>query len=298
MDKKKVIYGVGAVALVGIAYYLYNKNKSVTKSTTNVAPPDNSTLNDGTMGMGIVPPSMMSSTMLNSGNTSNVVAVRPSTPIGAGEVVPSTNDVTLFVDPPTMTPRATPYTAYVVGSNSYYFADSTLFTNDVNSILSNASIPLTQKTSAINVLRQLAIDSVTANIAIYGGVLGLTKKQDAFNSINSISDSAIAQVQTQLNALLTSSPIKVTTSPTTTTTSSTPVLTKAFDGSFTYADGTRLRSRKNSLSGFVNLSGTLGGDCCKNLTCAPRAQCGTWLVQIAPNTYQKKCGCTYDITKQ
>lgn len=255
MDKK-LVYGVGAIGLIGIAYYLYNKNNNTTRSGNELLPPDNSMTSDATMGMEInpYPPMLVRDNPMYALNdptlTGGVVAIRPSTPSGAGEVVSSTMDVTLFVDPPSNIPRPTPYTTYVVGSNSYYFADSTFFTNDVNSILSNASIPLTQKTSAINVLRQLAIDSVMANTAIYGGILGFTKKQSALDSINLVSDDAIAQVQSQLTAIVTGGVKTTPTTTTTTTTTSSPVLVKGFDGSFSYADGRRFRSRKNSLRGF------------------------------------------------
>lgn len=277
MDKKKVIiYGVGGVALVGIALYLYNKNKAQTKSATDVTAPDNS-MNDGTMGMGVVairPDTPMSAGAVVPTNvatpsgivvpvvvppTGNVTGAYSPNPSYQGGVVgdkvtttPSTNDVTLFVDPPTTTPKVSPYSAYVVGSNSYYFADSVSYTNDINAILSNASIPLTQKTSAINVLRQLAIDSVTANTAIYGGILGFTKKQTALDSINSISDTAIANVQSQLSAIVSGAIKSPTTTTTTTTSTSSPVLVRAFDGGFSYADGRRYGGRKIGLSGFKN----------------------------------------------
>jgi len=299
MDKR-IIYGVGGVALVGIAYYLYNKSKNDTRSGTDITPPDMSMGNGGSMSMGdatmgsvvAVRPSTPSNagainptpeivtttpsgstatigsgsgayspnpnaigdnkftsspSTSSSSSTSSVVAVRPSTPSGAGEVVPSTNDVDLFVDPPSTTPRVSPYSPYVVGSNIYYYMDETLFTNDVNAILSNNAIPPSQKTTAINGLRQLAIDSIVSNVAIYGNVLQSAKKTGALNSVNSISDNAIAQVQNQLNALI-STPIRTT--PPTTTKDTTPIVTRGFDGGFSYADGRRFRSRRNSLRGF------------------------------------------------
>ena len=287
MDKR-IIYGVGGVALVGIAYYLYNKSKNDTRSGTDITPPDMSMGNGGSMSMG-------DATM------GSVVAVRPSTPSGAGAVnnypimdfsnptpveivttpsggttatigsgsgayslnpndtstqividkvttgtTPSTSDVTAFVDPTSTTPKANPYSPYVVGSNIYYYGGVTLFTNDVNAILSNNAIPLSQKTTAINVLRQLALDSIVSNVAIYGNLLSSITRTSAINSVNSISDSAIAQVQNELNALVSSLP-KVTT---TTTTTTTPILTRGFDGGFSYADGRRFRSRRSSLRGF------------------------------------------------
>jgi len=267
MDKR-IIYGVGGVALVGIAYYLYSKSKSGTKSTTDAtAPIMSEELGNMPNPNGVVVPVVgsgsgsyspnpnaigdnkftSSPSTSSSSSTSSVVAVRPSTPSGAGEVVPSTNDVDLFVDPPSTTPKVSPYSPYVVGSNIYYYMDETLFTNDVNAILSNNAIPPSQKTTAINGLRQLAIDSIVSNVAIYGNVLQSAKKTGALNSVNSISDNAIAQVQTQLNALI-STPIRTT--PPTTTKDTTPIVTRGFDGGFSYADGRRFRSRRNSLRGF------------------------------------------------
>ena len=281
MDKR-IIYGVGGVALVGIAYYLYSKSKNDTRSGTDITPPDMSMGNGGSMSMG-------DATM------GSVVAVRPSTPSDAGAInptpiiltttpsgntatigsgsgayslnpnntstqvvidkvttgtTPSTSDVTAFVDPASTTPKVNPYSPYVVGSNIYYYGGVTLFTNDVNAILSNNAIPLSQKTTAINVLRQLALDSIVSNVAIYGNLLSSITRTGALNSVNSISDSAIAQVQSEINALITAP--KTTT---TTTTTTTPILTRGFDGGFSYADGRRFRSRRNSLRGFVNATG-------------------------------------------
>ena len=163
MDKR-IIYGVGGVALVGIAYYLYSKSKNDTRSGTDITPPDMSMGNGGSMSMG-------DATM------GSVVAVRPSTPPNAGAInptpiiltttpsgttatigsgsgayslnpndtstqividkvttgtTPSTSDVTAFVDPASTTPKANPYSPYVVGSNIYYYGGVTFFTNDVN----------------------------------------------------------------------------------------------------------------------------------------------------------------------
>jgi len=277
MDKR-IIYGVGGVALVGIAYYLYSKSKNDTRSGTDITPPDMSMGNGGSMSMG-------DATM------GSVVAVRPSTPPNAGAInptpimvtttpsgstatmgsgsgayslnpndtstqvvidkvttgtTPSTSDVTAFVDPASTTPKISPYSPYVVGSNIYYYGGVTLFTNDVNAILSNNAIPLSQKITAINVLRQLALDSIVSNVAIYGNLLSSITRTSALNSVNSISDSAIAQVQNELNALV----ISVPRVNTTTTTTTTPIVTRGFDGGFSYADGRRFRSRKNSLRGF------------------------------------------------
>jgi len=275
MDKKKaIIYGVGGVALVGIALYLYNKSKKTTRSGTELeAPPMPMVVIPSNLptpsGMVVIPsnlptpsgmvvpvlgvtpsgdtsgayspnPSYMGGVVddkfTSSPSTSSVPSTssipRPSTPSGAGEVVPSTSDIDTFVDPPT---RANPYSPYVVGSNSYYYSSPTLFTNDVNGILNNTTIPLSQKSSAINILRELAMDSIVSNVAVYGNLVTSPLRTSALNSVNTISDNAIAQVQTQLNALITSSPPRVTTPS---------VMTRGFDGSFSYANGRRMRTRR------------------------------------------------------
>lgn len=282
MDKKKVIiYGVGGVALVGIALYLYNKSKNTTRSGTDLEASENSMVGQMPMAiptnlptpsgmvvpvLGVTPsgdtsgafspnPSYsggfvddkFTSTPTTSSVPSTSSIPRPSTPSGAGEVVPSTSDVDLFVDPPTTTtPKTSPYSPYVVGSNTYYYGGATLFTNDVNAILSNTAIPLSQKSSAINVLRQLAIDSIVSNVAVYGNLVTSPLRTSALNSVNTISDSAIAQVQSQLSAIVTGGTKTPTTTTTTTTTPSTtsPVLVRGFDGSFSYANGRRMRTRR------------------------------------------------------
>jgi hypothetical protein len=275
MDKR-IIYGVGGVALVGIAYYLYSKSKNTTRSATDITPPDMSMGNGGSMSMG-------DATM------GSVVAVRPSTPSNAGAInptpeivtttpsgstatigsgsgayslnpndtstqividrvttgtTPSTSDVTTFVDPPSTTPKISPYSPYVVGSNTYTYSTPSLFAIDVNNILTNANITLTQKSSALQTLGQLAIDSVISNVEVYGNTLNSINRTNAINYINSTIVNAVSQVQNELNALVSSVP-KVTT-----TNNTTPIVTRGFDGGFSYADGRRFRSRRNSLRGF------------------------------------------------
>lgn len=280
MEKNKVIiYGVGGVALVGIALYLYNKSKNTTRSGTDLQASENSMVGQmpiiiptnlptpsGMVLPVIIPPTgnisgafspnpsysggfvddKFTSTPTTSSVPSTSSIPRPSTPSGAGEVVPSTSDVDLFVDPPTTTtPKTSPYSPYVVGSNTYYYGGATLFTNDVNAIVSNTAIPLSQKTTAINVLRQLAIDSIVSNVAVYGNLVTSPLRTSALNSVNTISDSAIAQVQSQLSAIVTGGTRPSTTTTTTTTSStSSPVLVRGFDGSFSYANGRRMRTRR------------------------------------------------------
>lgn len=152
MEKNKVIiYGVGGVALVGIALYLYNKSKNITRSGTDLEASENSMVGQMPINiptnlptpsgmivpvLGVTPsgdtsgayspnPSYsggfvddkFTSTPTTSSVPSTSSIPRPSTPSGAGEVVPSTSDVDLFVDPTTTLTKVTTTTTNTTTSS-------------------------------------------------------------------------------------------------------------------------------------------------------------------------------------
>jgi len=124
MDKK-IIYGIGGVALVGIAYYLYNKSKTdATKiGAADLGAPDTSTpILDLTYNgaPNLVAPSGEVAPILGNSQTGFYSPAPGTTQDGKFTPTPSTENVTAFVDPSigsgnmsniTLTRPSTPSTA-------------------------------------------------------------------------------------------------------------------------------------------------------------------------------------------